>query len=113
MYRGDFHFIEKANGIKYLYASVIRHPDVRPVVSHPRIVSGVVRLWSLSQKVVWPENIASNLRQLPGLHHWNAAKCRSFFKCEMRSRLVLEIAILAPFELFSLPCSRPGITFGD
>jgi len=27
MYRGDFHFIEKANGIKYLYASVIRHPD--------------------------------------------------------------------------------------
>jgi len=24
----DFHFIEKAKGIRYLYASVIKHPDI-------------------------------------------------------------------------------------
>ena len=27
MCRGDFHFIEKANGIKYLYAWLDRHPQ--------------------------------------------------------------------------------------
>ena len=27
------HFIEKANGIKYLYASVDKHPNVRAVVT--------------------------------------------------------------------------------
>ena len=30
VYNGDFHFIEKANGIKYLYASAVKHPDVSP-----------------------------------------------------------------------------------
>ena len=30
---GDFHLIEKANGIKYLYASVDRYPNVRTVVN--------------------------------------------------------------------------------
>ena len=29
---GDSHVIEKANGIKYLYASVVRHPDVCAIV---------------------------------------------------------------------------------
>jgi len=28
--------MEKANGIKYLYASVVRHPDVRAVVGNSR-----------------------------------------------------------------------------
>ena len=32
VYNIDFHFIEKANGIKYLYAWLDRHPDVRTVV---------------------------------------------------------------------------------
>ena len=27
MCRGDFHFIEKANGIKYLYAWLDKHPQ--------------------------------------------------------------------------------------
>ena len=31
MCSGDFHLIEKANGIKYLYASVDNHPDVRSI----------------------------------------------------------------------------------
>ena len=30
---GDFHFIEKANGIKYLYAWLDKHPDVCAVVA--------------------------------------------------------------------------------
>ncbi len=41
----DFHFIEKANGIKYLYASLNRHPDVRAQAEydkiHPKLVSKV------------------------------------------------------------------------
>ena len=32
VYNSDFHFIEKANGIKYLYAWLDRHPDVFPLV---------------------------------------------------------------------------------
>jgi len=32
-YNSDFHFIEKANGIEYLYAWLDKHPDVRPVVT--------------------------------------------------------------------------------
>jgi len=27
----DFHLIEKANGIEYLYAWLDEHPDVRPI----------------------------------------------------------------------------------
>jgi hypothetical protein len=30
---GDFHFTEKANGIKYLYAWLDKHPDIR-AMSH-------------------------------------------------------------------------------
>ncbi len=37
MCRGDFHFIEKANGIKYLYAWLDKHPNVRTVVKTYRI----------------------------------------------------------------------------
>jgi len=29
--------MEKVNGIKYLYASLDRHPDVRPVVVNPEL----------------------------------------------------------------------------
>jgi hypothetical protein len=31
---GDFHFIEKAIGIKHLYAWLDRYPDVHPVVAN-------------------------------------------------------------------------------
>jgi hypothetical protein len=31
-FNGDLHFIEKVNGIKYLYASLDKHPHVHAVV---------------------------------------------------------------------------------
>ena len=39
VYNIDFHFIEKANGIKYLYAWLDRHPYVRAVVGRNLISS--------------------------------------------------------------------------
>jgi hypothetical protein len=36
VYNGDFHFIEKAKGAKYLYASLDRHPHVCSMVPNIR-----------------------------------------------------------------------------
>lgn len=33
VYNGGFHFMEKVNGIKYLYAWLDKHPDVRAMVA--------------------------------------------------------------------------------
>ena len=54
LYSSDFHFMEKANGIKYLYAWLDRHPDVRAVVSKlpwAAISSGITRLMSIRSGV--------------------------------------------------------------
>jgi len=39
VYNSDFYFIEKANGIKYLYAWLDRHPDVCSMVTKKYFVT--------------------------------------------------------------------------
>ena len=76
------HVLPVFAGISNLIIKSLIHGPV-PLINIPETrKSRILRFGgeSLSQKVVWLENITSNLRHLPGLHHWNAAECQSFFK---------------------------------